>query len=307
MFSLATPSMSERPLPPHPMQAMCSLSDGARYPRPSTYRGTMVNAAPAATSPTNFLLVIRFRSIRLLLTSLTLRFFFTPSNSSLTLRFFLMPSNSSAGTSCLRIRRPEHHREEHQHHRREGGGKYPEAAPLLQRELRRAPEEPVEHPSGHLGADEHPEAIRHQDQESLGLPPDRRCGSFVDVDLAGHEEEIVTHAVQQNADDDEADDRIGGGKGEERVAQHPRRHAHHQHPLHPETQEHQRHEQHESGLGNLPPRLDRGDLRGRGVAEEGLGEVVVPPQGDAQAERRDDEYVERAIAELRQCVDSDDA
>src|SRR5205807_185786 len=49
MFSLATPSMSERPLPPHPMHAMLSLSEGAMKPRPSTCRGTMVKAAPAAT------------------------------------------------------------------------------------------------------------------------------------------------------------------------------------------------------------------------------------------------------------------
>src|SRR5258708_23063567 len=53
MFSLATPSMSERHLPPHPMHAMLSLSEGAMKPRPSTCRGTMVKAAPAATPPTN--------------------------------------------------------------------------------------------------------------------------------------------------------------------------------------------------------------------------------------------------------------
>src|SRR5262249_43741323 len=190
MFSLATPSMSERPLPPQPIQAMCSLSDGARYPRPRTWRGTMVNAAPAATSPTNRLREMRFRAIR-----------------------------RSPSLLSLRIRGPEHHRKEHQHQRRECGGQYPEAAPLLQRELGGGAEKAVEHAPGHLGADEHPEAVCHEHQESLGLAADRRSGALVDVDLTGHEEEVVTHAVQQNADDDQADDRARCGEGEQGVAQ----------------------------------------------------------------------------------------
>ena len=60
MFSAATPSMSERPLPPQPMHAMLSVSEGALKPRPSTWRGTMVKAAPAATLPTKVRRVMRF-------------------------------------------------------------------------------------------------------------------------------------------------------------------------------------------------------------------------------------------------------
>src|SRR6266849_7700963 len=201
MFSLATPSMSERPLPPHPMQAMWSLSDGARNPRPSTCRGTIVNAAPAATSPTNRLLEMRFRAIRFLLTPSTLRF--SPYVVDLTLFSLRL-------CSC----RPEHHRKEHQHQRRECRRQDPETAPLIQCETGCGTEEAVVDSARDLRADEHPEAVCHQHQESLGLAPDRRGGSFVDVDLAGYEEEVVAHPVQQNADDDEADDRVGSGKGE---------------------------------------------------------------------------------------------
>src|SRR2546430_15053005 len=64
MFSVfPTPFTSFAPIPPTPMQAMLSLSLGARYPRPRTWRGTMVNATPAPTSPTNFRLEMRFRAM----------------------------------------------------------------------------------------------------------------------------------------------------------------------------------------------------------------------------------------------------
>ena len=44
MFSLSMPLTSFRPIPPIPMQATLSLSLGGMNPRPSTCRGTMVNA-----------------------------------------------------------------------------------------------------------------------------------------------------------------------------------------------------------------------------------------------------------------------
>jgi len=52
------------PIPPTPMQATFAVSLGARYPRPRTWRGTMVNDSPVAvTSPTNFLLEMLFRAM----------------------------------------------------------------------------------------------------------------------------------------------------------------------------------------------------------------------------------------------------
>ena len=51
MFSLDTPSISLRPLPPAPMAAMFSLSLGAGIPRPRTWRGTIIKPAPAAAAP----------------------------------------------------------------------------------------------------------------------------------------------------------------------------------------------------------------------------------------------------------------
>src|SRR2546427_13278662 len=57
MFSVfPTPRTSFAPIPPTPMHAMFSLSLGARRVRPRAPRtcgGTIVNANPVATSPTN--------------------------------------------------------------------------------------------------------------------------------------------------------------------------------------------------------------------------------------------------------------
>src|SRR5947199_10486695 len=61
--AFATPFTSFAPMPPTPMQATLTVSLGARRPRPSTWRGTMGNATPAPTSPTNFRLEMRLRAM----------------------------------------------------------------------------------------------------------------------------------------------------------------------------------------------------------------------------------------------------
>src|SRR3989441_7716909 len=67
--AFATPFTSFAPMPPTPMQATSTVSLGARWPRPSTCRGTMVNAKPAPTSPTNLRLEMRLRAMILALLS----------------------------------------------------------------------------------------------------------------------------------------------------------------------------------------------------------------------------------------------
>src|SRR5690348_17385995 len=61
MFSPSIPFTSFLPMPPTPMHATLSVSLGARRPRPSTWRGTIVKSPAALKSPTNLRLVIRLR------------------------------------------------------------------------------------------------------------------------------------------------------------------------------------------------------------------------------------------------------
>ena len=112
--------------------------------------------------------------------------------------------------------------------------------------------------------------------------------------------------MQHDADEDEREDGGRRCEREEGVAQDPGAHAHEQHLLDAEPREEQRHEQHEARFGDLAPRLRRRDLRDAGVAQEDLGEVVVGRERDAEQQRRRDEDVEGAVAELRQRVEADD-
>src|SRR6266516_4216209 len=103
--AFATPFTSFPPMPPTPIQATLTVSLGARYPRPSTCRGTSVNATPAPTSPTNFRLEMRLRD---------------------------MMRPSSVGRHGLRLpcgRRPEQQGKEYENHERHGGGIEPDPVP----------------------------------------------------------------------------------------------------------------------------------------------------------------------------------
>src|SRR5205823_10122959 len=119
--AFATPFTSFPPIPPTPMQATLTVSLGARCPRPSTWGGTMVNATPAPTSPTNLRLEMRLRD---------------------------MMRPSSVGRHGLGRARPSRAKqgcEQEQNHRGETGRQHPEAGPTLQGQAGRAAQEPVVH------------------------------------------------------------------------------------------------------------------------------------------------------------------
>src|SRR5881296_1424324 len=243
----------------------------------------MVNATPAPTSPTNFRLEIRLRDM-------------------------MRPSSVGRhGRGRARAPRAKQPCEQEQNHCGKPGRQHPEAGPTLQGQASGAAEQPVVDVAGHLCADEHADAVGNQHEESLRLAANRGSRFLVHVDLTGHEKEIVAHPVEQDTDDDEPEDRGGRRDREEGVAQHPGTHAGHQHPLHAEPREEQRHEQHEDDLGHLAQRLRRRDLFDACIAQEDLGKVVVGRQRDAQQEGGGNEDIERAVAELRQSVEADDA
>ena len=108
-----------------------------------------------------------------------------------------------------------------------------------------------------------PDAERHEGDEALrgGAQVGRRLR--VDVDLPGHEEEVVADAVQQDAGIQHPHQRAVVAVGEQRVARRPRRHADQQHPLHAEAPEEPRHHEHEEDLGHLAERHLAGGVRSR--------------------------------------------
>src|SRR3989454_6095367 len=197
MFSPSMPFTSLRPMPPTPMQATLSLSLGARNPRPRTWRGTMANATPAPTSPTNFRLEMRLRDM------------------------MRRSSIGRHGFGRARATRAKQRCEEEQDDRGEPGGQHPEAGPTLEGQAGGAAEQPVVHVAGHLGADEHTAPVGHQHEESLRQAAHRGCGLLVHVDLTGHEKEVVADAVEQDADDYERGDRCRRRDRKESIAEDP--------------------------------------------------------------------------------------
>src|SRR5437763_11872373 len=180
--AFATPFTSFAPMPPTPMQATLTVSLGARCPRPSTWRGTMVNATPAPTSPTNLRLEMRFRPM-------------------------MRPSLVGRhGRGRARAPRAKQCCEQEQDDRSEPGGQHPEAGPLRERQAACAAEQRFVHVARHLRADEHADAVGDEHEESLRLAAHRWRRLLVHVDLAGDEEKVVADAVQHDADEDERED-----------------------------------------------------------------------------------------------------
>src|SRR5690349_15148544 len=202
MFSVApTPRTSFSPIPPTPMQATLSLSEGATNPRPSTCRGTTVNERPAAvTSPTNRRLVIRFFAIKCFL-----------------LDAFFLPRDGLSGRAG-----PEREREEHQDHQCSRGGIEPDLMPVVNRgAVRAGGGEAIHHRAGGEGPDEISGAVGDEIDEPLGGGADLRARLLVGVDLPRHEEEVVAHPVQENPRVDEPHSRARVSGAEREVAQAP--------------------------------------------------------------------------------------
>src|SRR5712692_9865622 len=183
MFSPSMPLTSLRPMPPTPMQATLSLSLGGTNPRPSTCRGTMVKAAAAAVSRTKLRRLIRFFPIRCPPYGFSLR-------------------GCSLDSSALRT---EQQGEHYEHRERAERGVQPDGVPVMRpgdapirRACRRA-REVAHHRARNQRSDEVAHSIRDEVDESLGCSADLRPGLLVSVDLAAHEEEIVAHAMQQDA------------------------------------------------------------------------------------------------------------
>jgi hypothetical protein len=123
---------------------------------------------------------------------------------------------------------------------------------------------------------------------------DRRA--LVDVDLAGHEEEIVTQPVQQDPGIQHPRQPSGIAVREERVAQRPRGHADQQDAFDAEADEEQRQEQHEAELRHLPEAHFARGLAESDLIQEEVREGVVELQRDAEQKRSDDERRERPVA-----------
>ena len=118
---------------------------------------------------------------------------------------------------------------------------------------------------------------------------------LIHVDLPGHEEEVVTDPVQQDAAVQHPHRLVVIAVREQHVARHPRRHADEQHLLDAQPSEEPRHQEHEHDLGHLaerhlPRRVGHAEL-----VEERIGERVVELQRNADEERTEHEDRERSI------------
>src|SRR6266699_4700728 len=134
----------------------------------------------------------------------------------------LPPSSGRRLSRCLSSGRLEESRKEDEHRRCKRSREYPEASPQLERQIRGArAQEALVNESRHLCTDQHADSVRHEHKKALRLAANRGRRFRVDVDLTGDEEEVVAHAVEQDADQDQREYRAGRAEREQGVAKHP--------------------------------------------------------------------------------------
>ncbi len=148
-----------------------------------------------------------------------------------------------------------------------------------------------------------PDAVGDERDESLRRGAHVSAAPSVDVDLAGDEEEVVTDAVQQDAEVQHPDERLVVAVGEQNVARHPRGHADEQHLLHAEPLEEPRHQEHEHDLRHLPHRHLPRRVRHADGVQERVRERVIELQRNAHEERADHEHRERSVLHQLQRVE----
>ena len=167
-------------------------------------------------------------------------------------------------------------------------------------------DEVLHHAPGGPGADQVADALGEERQEPLRGGADLRARLLVGVDLAGHEEEVVADAVQQDAGVEHPEPRPGVAVGEEEVPDRPRQHADQEDAAHAPPREEPREQQHEADLGHLAEGHLAGRLGHPDLVEVQVGEGVVELERDAEEERADHEGGEGAVLEQRQRVEAQD-
>src|SRR5690348_17688316 len=159
--------------------------------------------------------------------------------------------------------------------------------------------------SGDERPDEVPQAVGHQVDEALGCSTDPWPGLLVRVDLSRDEEEVVAHPVQDDSHEHEGDQGPRVSKSKRQVPRAPGRHRHQENVLDAVALEQQRQGEHEEDLPDLAEALNASGRGGMNVVQVGIGERVVELQGNAEQERKDDEYEEGPILEEYQGIEAE--
>ena len=152
--------------------------------------------------------------------------------------------------------------------------------------------------AGEPGADEHAGAEGEDGMESLRGGAEAVAGGLVDIHAAHDEDEVIAHAVQQDA----AEDHPGRGGllvevGEEGEAGGPGGHAEDHDALGAEDRQEDREQEQEADFGELTEGHLGGVVGDVHLAQEGAGPGEVEAERDADQEGADHEDREGAVLE----------
>ena len=126
----------------------------------------------------------------------------------------------------------------------------------------------------------------HEIKEALSVTADRFRSAFVNIDLTGDKEEVISHTVQRDTHDDHPPEVASGSGGlaEAAQTQHPAEHAQKQDFLDAQFLEHDRHDQEETDLDPLTDGHGHGDLLDTAFAQIQTGLIEIESDGDTGQE-----------------------
>src|SRR6185369_1246588 len=96
--------------------------------------------------------------------------------------------------------------------------------------------------------------VGEESEETLRGAAEMRGGFLVGIQLAGHEEEIETEAVEEDGEIEHPDARARVAIGQQAVSQAPAGKAEHEHAAYGDATEDEGHQQHHSDLRKLAQR-----------------------------------------------------
>lgn len=134
---------------------------------------------------------------------------------------------------------------------------------------------------------QHSESEGDEGDEALGVCADFEGSFFVDVYLSDHEEEVITDAVEQDAEVVHKDEVLVISEGEQQVADGPEEHSGQQHFFDPESGEEERHYHEEEYFRHLSEGHFSGGIDNTPVVKEGVCEAEVERERDADEQRAD--------------------
>ena len=161
--------------------------------------------------------------------------------------------------------------------------------------------------SGEPGADEHARTEGEHGVESLRGGAEAIAGGLVDIHAAHDEDEVVAHAVEEDAAEDHPSGRgLFMEVGEERETKGPSGHAENHDALGAEEGQEDGQQQQETDFGNLTEGHLGGVVGDIHFAEEGAGPGEVEAERDADQEGTEHEHREGAVLEELERIEAEE-